>query len=267
MADPQYADQPARGSRYYRESVLKLKNAIKELNSHPLDLVVTLGDVIDKDYKSFQTMMPLYEVLKAPHRIVLGNHDFSVAPEDKKKVLPTMKIKTPYHSEVLNGWRLIYLDSTEISDFRYAKDDARHKAAETMRRELKKESRHPRRKWKGGMSQDQLDWLKGELTAAKKSGEWVILFNHYPTYPVGGHNLWNAEELVKIISGYSHVAAYMNGHNHKGNYALHKGCHYVNFKGMVETVDTTAYAVITCYADRVEIDGFGVEPDRKLIVD
>lgn len=50
------------------------------------------------------------------------------------------------------------------------------------------------------------------------------------------------------------VAAYMSGHNHKGNYAHHKGCHYINFKGMVETETTSAYAVVRCFADRIAIE-------------
>ena len=60
IADPQYADQPAGGSRYYRESVGKLKESVNQLNKQSLDFVVTLGDVIDKDIKSFDTMMPIY---------------------------------------------------------------------------------------------------------------------------------------------------------------------------------------------------------------
>ena len=56
----------------------------------------------------------------------------------------------------------------------------------------------------------------------------------------------------------------MNGHNHKGNYAVQKGTHYVNFKGMVETETESAYAIVSCYSDRVEIEGFGLEPHRVL---
>ena len=56
----------------------------------------------------------------------------------------------------------------------------------------------------------------------------------------------------------------MNGHNHQGNYSVKNGTHYVNFKGMVETESETAYAIVNCYSDRVEIQGFGLEPNREL---
>jgi hypothetical protein len=108
-------------------------------------------------------------------------------------------------------------------------------------------------------------WLKTELEAANSKGQRVILFNHYPVIPIGDvHNLWNAEELVSLLGKYDNVAAYMNGHNHAGNYGTHAGCHYVNFKGMVETENQTAYGIVRCFSDRLEIEGSGLEPDREL---
>jgi len=265
IADPQYADQPVRGSRHYRQSVTKLKESINALNKQSLDFVVTLGDVIDKDFASFDTMMPIYRKLKAPHRLVLGNHDFAVADDDKPKVMHAMGMKQAYYSEVHGTWRLIYLDGTDLSTFRYPKEDAKTVAAKKMLQGLKQKKVKQARPWNGAIGKTQMLWIKKELDAAKSAGQKVIVFNHYPACPEGdGHNLWNAEELVKLLSKYSNVAAYMNGHNHKGNYAEHKGCHYVNFKGMVETKDTSAYAVVRCYPDRIEIDGFDSEPDRKL---
>jgi manganese-dependent ADP-ribose/CDP-alcohol diphosphatase len=265
IADPQYADQPAGGSRFYRESVGKLKESVNQLNKQSLDFVVTLGDVIDKDFKSFDTMMPLYEKLDAPHRLVLGNHDFAVADDDKSKVMHAMGMKQPYYSEVREGWRLIYLDGTDVSIFRHPENDAQTVAAMKLYKELKQKKVRQAVPWNGALGDAQMRWLKKELEASKLAGQQVIVFNHYPVCPTGdGHNLWNAEEVVNLLSAYPNVAAYMNGHNHKGNYAHHKGCHYVNFKGMVETENTSAYAVVRCFADRIEIDGIGAEPDRKL---
>ena len=56
----------------------------------------------------------------------------------------------------------------------------------------------------------------------------------------------------------------MNGHNHSGNYGKSGNCHYVNFKGMVETEMKTAYATVKCYPDRLVIEGMGLEPNREL---
>ncbi|MGB1261253.1 MAG: metallophosphoesterase, partial [Akkermansiaceae bacterium] len=75
VADPQYADVPAQGSRHYRESIKKLSHAIDAFNKHELKFMVTLGDVIDRDIESFPPMMALYKKSKAPVEFVLGNHD------------------------------------------------------------------------------------------------------------------------------------------------------------------------------------------------
>jgi len=268
IADPQYADYPAKGTRYYRNSIRKLQVAIKELNQQPLDFVVTLGDVIDRDFASFKAIMPLYDALKSPHRLVLGNHDFSVADEDKHRVMAAMGMKKNYYSEVRGDWRMIYLDGTEVSTFRYPKDDTRTAAAEQLLQKLKKSAVPQAAPWNEAIGKKQMAWLKQELDAAKVMRQRVIVFNHYPACPQGdAHNLWNADEVVELIAGYPHVAAYMNGHNHVGNYAEHKGCHYVNFKGMVETENTSAYAIVKCFDDRIEIDGIGAEPDRELKFD
>ena len=110
-----------------------------------------------------------------------------------------------------------------------------------------------------------MEWITAELEAAQAAGQRVIVFCHYPLIPAADpHNLWNAEQLVALFGKYTNVVAYMNGHNHRGNYGTNSNCHYVNFKGMVETEKDTAYAVVKCFPDRLEIEGYGLEPDREL---
>jgi len=266
IADPQYADKDPGGTRHYRQSLVKLEAAVGELNKEPLDFVVTLGDLIDEDYASFSEVMPRYEKLKAKHYKVFGNHDFEVADKDKGSVAKAMGMPDDYYSIGMRGWRFIFLDGTEVSTFRYPSDDPRTPKAEEERMKLKKAGkRHA--SWNGGMSEKQLAWLKNQLDASKVANERVIVFNHFPILPMGdGHNLWNAEELVKLLTQYDHVAAYMNGHNHRGNYLQNENTHYLNFKGMVENPVESAYAVVTCFADRIEVEGYGIEPDRKLIL-
>lgn len=265
IADPQYADQDPRGTRHYRNSLHKLKAAITELNKHPLEFVITLGDIIDKDFVSFSQIMPLYDKLRAPARFVVGNHDFEVADSDKSKILPTLNLKQAYSSSSHNSWRTISLDGTEISTWRYPKNDQRTTDAKALLKKLRSENLPQAVPWNAAISSTQLAWLEKELEAAKTKKQRVILFNHYPVLPENdSHNLWNAKELVDLLSRYDHVAAYMNGHNHKGNYATQNDCHFVNFKGMVETENQSAYAVVRCFSDRLEIDGLGTEPDRTL---
>lgn len=263
IADPQYADVKPAGSRHYRESLGKLKAAVTELNKLDLKFVVTLGDVIDRKIESFNDIVPLYKPLMAPKKFVLGNHDFEVADQDKGKVLGCLGMKKSYYAESVGDWHFIYLDGTDVSTYRYTKDSAETAAAKKQREKLVKEKRNNARPWNGALGADQMQWFSTELDKAKAANKRVIVFNHYPVFPLNdSHNLWNNREVVELIAEHPNVIAYMNGHNHRGNYAVNKNCHYVNFKGMVETKDKSAFAVVRCYPDRIEVDGFEAEPDR-----
>ena len=90
-----------------------------------------------------------------------------------------------------------------------------------------------------------------------------MLFCHFPVHPKNNHNLWNDDALTALLARYPCVAAYVNGHNHAGNYGKRDGIHYLTLKGMVDT-EQTSYAVIEIYADRLVVKGFGRETNRDL---
>ena len=69
--------------------------------------------------------------------------------------------------------------------------------------------------------------------------------------------------IDSLLARYPCVAAYLNGHNHAGNYGERDGIHYLTLKGMVDT-EKTAYAVIEVYPDRLAVKGFGRETDREM---
>jgi len=265
IADPQYADADPAGSRFYRNSLEKLGHAIADLNSKPLEFTVTLGDLIDRDFRSFSSVMPVYAKLKSPHFPICGNHDFEVDDADKGKVLTAIGLEKAYYSRVVKGWRFVFTDGTDTGIWRHPADDPRTAEAKAMLAKLASSSIPHAQVYNAGIGTEQMRWLEKELAAAEVAGQRVILFNHYPVIPAGNpHNLWNADELVALIGRYPNVAAYMNGHNHAGNYGKHGSCHYVNFKGMVETDKETAYATVKCFADRLVIEGMGLEPARSL---
>lgn len=266
IADPQYADQPAKGSRFYRQSLGKLKEAIASLNREPLDFVVTLGDLIDNDLESFDAVMPIYKDLRVPHYPICGNHDFEVADADKPKVLAAMNLERAYYSKSVQSWRFVFLDGTEFGIWRHAMKDPRTAKAQALLKKLSAEGRRQAASYNAGIGEEQMAWLERELEQAKRAEQRVVIFNHYPVMPAAApHNLWNAEELVAVIDRHDHIAAYMNGHNHAGSYVAKDHCHYLNFKGMVETESKTAYGVVRCFSDRLEIVGSGLEPNRELV--
>jgi predicted phosphodiesterase len=76
--------------------------------------------------------------------------------------------------------------------------------------------------------------------------------------------MWDRERIVALLSAQENVVAYLNGHNHVGNYGKVGGCHFVNFKGVVDTESENTFAVVDVHADRLEIRGFGREDSRTL---
>ncbi len=265
IADPQYADAEPKWGRFYRNSLVKLEEAVAALNKQELGFVATVGDLIDRDFKSFDSVMPIYAKLRHPHFPVCGNHDFEVADEDKGKVLAKIGLEKAYYSVVRKSWRFIFLDGTDVGIWRHPADDPRTAAAKAMLKSLKEAKNPNAQEYNAAIGAEQMKWLEAELDSAKAAGQRVIAFCHYPVIPFGDpHNLWNDKELVALFAKYEHIAAYINGHNHAGNYGIHEGCHYVNLKGMVETEKETAYGTVRCFPDRLEIEGYGLEPDREL---
>ena len=258
VADCQYCSQTSL-LRKYNLSPKKLTECVEQYNKLDLAFVVHLGDFIDRDFESFNVVSPIFAKLKAPRYHVLGNHDFSVA-DDKKELVPKrMGLKSRYYEFTHKGWRFIVLDGNDVSLYAYPKDDPRTKAATAFHRRLKAGTPT----WNGGVGGKQLAWVKGRLAVAAKAGERVILFCHFPVHPENIHNLWNHEAVTSLLAEYSCVAAFLNGHNHAGNYGEKRGIHYLTIKGMVDTLKNS-YGVVEVYEDRLVLKGFGRQEDREM---
>jgi len=261
IADCQYCNVkvPKTAQRQYALSPKKLAACVEHLNRLDLRFVVHLGDFIDRDFESFADVSPIYDKLKADHYHVLGNHDFEVADEQKAKVPAALGLESRYYQFRYHGYRFIALDGNDVSLHAYPAGDPRHKAAKAVHKKLPVGTPT----WNGAVGQVQLAWLKKALAEAKRAGERVILFCHFPVYPENVHNLWNAAEVLALVRESHAVVAYMNGHNHAGNYGRLAKRHFVTFSGMVDT-EQTAYAVVHVHGDRLEIRGFGRQKTMTL---
>ena len=259
IADCQYCKIPEQGVRKYAKSVEKLKTCVSHLNTMDLTYAIHLGDFIDRDWKSFDRVIPIYNQLVMPHLHALGNHDYSVSDELKRSVPKRLNMPSKFHHFKINNWRFVVLDGNDVSFHAYPKDSKKYKAAA----EYHAQHFHNSPKWNGAIGAKQKKWLRRVLTKAENKSESVAIFCHFPIYPENVHNLWNAEEIIDLIEKYSVVKLYLNGHNHQGNYGLRNGTHYLTLKGMVDT-DESAYSVIRVFADRLELTGFGREKSRIL---
>lgn len=259
IADCQYCDVNSTGLRRYSLSKGKLADCVADFNTMDLAFVTHLGDFIDRDFASFDVVNPIFAKLKAPKVHVLGNHDFSVADHLKKDVPAKLGMPSKYYDFKEGGWRYVILDGNDVSFHAYAKGSAEVQAAADYYENNQIKSP----KWNGAIGAQQLVWLKTVLEKAQRDNEPVILFCHFPIYPENNHNLWNAKEVIALLECYPCVKAYINGHNHHGNYGMKAGIHYVTLKGMVDT-ETTSYAVIKVDDDNIDITGYGREQNRLL---
>jgi 3',5'-cyclic AMP phosphodiesterase CpdA len=264
ITDPQYADLPPRGERNYRDSLDKLTTASTELNRRGVAFTLVLGDLIDRDFASFQPVLQRLALLTTPCHIIPGNHDFSVSDDEKSRVLPTLNLTSVHRSITAPGWRIILIDGTEISSYRHP---ASHPITEkaTSRLQALKDTGAPNAwSWNGAISDAQLAWLDEELASAREAGQRAIVAGHFPILPAtGSHCLWNAESVADTLRRHSHAAAYLCGHNHKGSYVKDRTFHHVNLKGMVENGDACAFSIVRCHQDSITIEGFGPEPTRE----
>lgn len=266
IADPQYAavEPNLVLGRYYANSLTKLAEAIDTFNGEDLAFVVTLGDIIDRDWQSFDAILPLYDRLGHPRHFLLGNHDFRVEPGRLAEVFARVGMPAPYRAFAAAGFRFVLIDGNEVSLFAPPPGDPRLAVAETRLATLKAEGADNAQPWNAALSDQQFAWLQTELHKADVAGEKVVVMGHYPVYPPNVHNMWDSDRIVDLFGRCENVVAYFCGHNHDGNYGHVDGTHFVTVKGMVETPDTTAYAIVEIHADRMDIRGFGRETDRTL---
>tara|TARA_R110002049_G_scaffold69206_1_gene179244 strand:+ start:10375 stop:11268 length:894 start_codon:yes stop_codon:yes gene_type:complete len=264
IADCQYCDCDASNTRFYKKSIAKLETSVDTLNTKQLEYTIHLGDFIDRDYKSFDSVLPIWNRLTSKKHHVLGNHDFSVADSLKKTVPKRMNLQSRYYSFLKNNWRFIVLDGNDLS-FYGAISDKKRQQTDSLFNFLKDKKLPNLQTWNGGISLAQLKWVKKELEMAVVEKENVGFYCHFPAVKDGEvHNLWNYKQLLALIDNYEHVKFYFNGHNHNGDYVLKNGVHHLTFKGMLDTDNTSAFSTATFTKDSIFITGYGREKSRRL---
>lgn len=263
IADPQYQDAPTSGKRYYRESLWKLEEAIDTFNYYNVDFIQNLGDIINSEWRSFDSIIPIYNHVNPDieNYQLLGNHDFSVDSLQKMDILKTLSMPDYYYSYVRKDWRFIVLDATDYSYFanslhNYSIDKIDACYAKT-------EGKENHYKWNSGIGEKQQAWLKAELKTAESLNQYVIVFAHMPVRPYHAATLWNSNDIVEILKISPKVVAFINGHHHAGGYVYENGIHYITIFGMLDTM-ISSYGILEIYKDSLVLKGFGNQKSLTL---
>jgi len=263
IADPQYKNAPSVGERKYRESLWKLEEAIDTFNYYKVDFIQNLGDIIDGNWSSYDSIIPVYQNISdgIENYHLLGNHDFAVDSTQKENILKILSMPNFYYSYVKNNWRFIVLDGTDYAYFsnsvhNYSIDEIDSLYAKT-------EGKENYYKWNSGIGEKQQSWLREELKIADSLNQKVIVFCHLPVKPQFAASLWNSDEIVDILESSPNVVAFINGHHHDGGYAYENGIHYFTIFGMVNTM-ISSYAILEMYKDSLVLKGFGNQKSYSL---
>ena len=244
VTDIQYADQAAAGKRDYRASTAKLADCAAALAREHTAFVVQLGDLVDGGAASLDRILPVWERVRGPRYHVLGNHDF-VLP--RAALLERLGLQSPYYEFSVRDWRFVVLDGMHVSASR---------GGAALLEELRRAGAPNAQEWNGAVGPEQRRWLEGVLADAARRRQRAVVFCHFPVLAAAcrpEHLLWDHDQVLSILETQPAVAAWMNGHDHRGGYAARQGIHHVTFPGLVEIDAASACRVVDVYTNRLVV--------------
>jgi len=263
VTDIHYCNENPSGTRFYRSSLAKLREALTSFRTNKTDFAVNLGDLIDKDFESYLPVMHILDSSQLKIYHVAGNHDYWVDHKFIKNIPPLAENRSGFYSFTRQGFRFIVLNGNEVST--YSTNNKKIiEAANVMIAKLNKKGELNGRDNNGAIGADQIVWLTSQLDEATAKSEKVFIFCHFPVFPESDQNLLNAKEVLQILNGYRNIIAWFNGHNHAGNYGNFNFIHFVNLKAMVETEKTNSFSIVEVYNNKIWIKGTGREKSQIL---
>jgi alkaline phosphatase len=240
LTDPHYADAPSRGTRFYRESRTKVREAVTQLEAARVTFLAQLGDIKDMvaGESPARTLDHLSLIARevaqfnGPVYHVLGNHDMdNVSKPQALGFLRSTDVAEgrSFYSCRHGGVRFITLDACYT------------KAGEDYDR--------GNFDWRdANVPAAQLGWLRGELAA---SADPVIVLAHQRLDGTGDVYVTNSPAVREVLEASGKVLAVFQGHDHAGAHSLLRGIHYYTLKAVVEGSgpQNNAYAVVEVRPD------------------
>jgi predicted phosphodiesterase len=216
VTDLHYADKPPAGTRHYRESLTKFKEAAGEFQKAKPDFLVELGDIIDAadsveaEKKYLATINNEFGALPGDKHYVLGNH--CVATLSKEEFLEGVGQSKSHYSFDVGGFHFVILDACyRAGGESYSRGNF---------------------KWTDTSIPDaQVDWLKSDLKAA--TGKAVV-FVHQRLDVKNDYGVKNADQVRQVLEESGKVLAVFQGHSHKNDLKEISGIHYCTLVAMVE---------------------------------
>ncbi|OAI56371.1 alkaline phosphatase [Verrucomicrobiaceae bacterium SCGC AG-212-N21] len=249
MTDLHYADKEPTKTRFYREALGKLDEAVTHFNREQPAVVVELGDLIDKaetverEIEWLKTIEQHFAQLTMPRHYVLGNH--CVDNLTKAEFAQHTKASGGHAAFELAGMTFLLLDAC------YREDGTPYQRKNFQ--------------WQdSNLPKHELSWLEQEL--GKANGP-VIVLAHQRLDMDKAHAVRNAAEVRALLEKSRKVLAVFHGHSHKNDYQQIEGIHYTTLVAMVEGsgLDNSGYTMLDIMTDgSLRVNGFRKQANREL---
>lgn len=249
LTDVHHAEKAPVGTRYYREAVPKLREAVERFNGDKVDLALELGDFIDQA-KSVAEEIAYLEVIEAEfarlrceRHYVLGNH--CVATLTKKEFCQHSGARKPYYSFDAGGFHFIILDAC------FRKDHEAYGRNNFVWTDT-------------NVPPEELKWVAEDL---ERTARKAIVFVHQRVDTTGLYAVKNAPAVREILEASGKVLAVFQGHQHINDHREIGRIHYVTLVAMVEGTgpENSAYAVLEIMRDgSMRLAGFRRQKNQDL---
>jgi len=257
IADIQYCDCETRGSRFYQNSLTKLDICIADLNQRKVQFTVNLGDLVDRNTPDNLEAV-LIHLNKLDNKVynTTGNHDYG-GITDNEILYTQLGMPASYYSFKQGKWRFIMLNTNEVASYANIAGTPLESELEVMKEQITLSDRKNGASYNGGISREQMDWLRDELESAQKKKENVVVFSHHPLYAAPGLTALNDLEILKVLSSFPCVKVGISGHHHPGDFGTYKNIPFITTEGMIETENDNAYGIVEITADQIILTGKG----------
>lgn len=288
ISDIQYADVDDGFSvqgvpRYYRGSIEVTDRAVAAWLEQCVDCAIHLGDILDihqpreRSSEALDKVLTHLSKLNKPMKHIIGNHCLYNLPRavlNARLGINSQGIETSYYSWSPHAnWRFIVLDTFDLSIWGWSKDHPKHgEAVEILARRNPNPDKNDTSglqgydkrfvAFGGGVSQQQLMWLRHELLEARQHGQRVVIWGHVPLCPgTAPHTclVWNYQEVLAELhrAGSGVVVATLSGHTHRNGYVQDEhGIHHLVLPGVVEAPPgRDAFGVLELWDDKLVLQG------------
>ena len=260
VTDTHYADRENQGTRFYRDALMKMDEAIEVFNQKRLDFVIHLGDFKDEDEQRdkkdtlhyLETIEARFKRFNGPRYHCVGNHDVdSITKNEFLSHITNTNIATDksYYTFTNSGFKCIVLDANYD---RKGNDQFYMEGAD----------------WQDtNIPPEQIAWLKKTVS---ESDEPTLVFCHHPLFEFfkegSKFHINNFNEVQLILNNSPSVIACFHGHVHEERYRILNGIHYITQLGQVDYqgIENNSFSVVSIDDKSIKIEGFKRTANKTL---